>query len=109
MVEVLERLCGSVDALSEAMRRSGLELDEGIGLASREILTEKEVANLTGFKARSRQIKWLQERNWQHELSGGGRPIVGREYLRQRLSGGKTKGGPQLHLSTWQPDFSKVK
>lgn len=111
VADELRKIRSQIVVLAESARRL-VELLDHPGSASdpacREILTEEEVANLTGYKVRTRQIKWLQDRGWRHELSGGGRPIVGREYLRHKLSGGKAKADPQLHLSTWQPDFSNI-
>ena len=45
-----------------------------------EILSEKELAELTGYKARGHQRRWLAERHWHFVESRGGRPLVGRQY-----------------------------
>lgn len=103
---LLARLCDSVDALSEAVRTSSCKTDTPDDPSYHEILTEEEVANLTGLKSRARQIKWLQDRGWKHALAAGGRPIVGREYLRYKLGGRKPRVEPEPQ---WVPDFSKLK
>lgn len=103
---LLARLCDSVDALSESVRTSADKPDTPDDPAYTEILTEAEVANLTGLKSRARQIKWLQDQGWKHALAAGGRPIVGREYLRYKLGGVKPKAEP---TPQWTPDFSKIR
>lgn len=108
IADLLERLCKSVESLNEAISSAGtapFAMDDEI---SREILTEEEVANLTGLKSRSRQIRWLRENGWKHESSPGGRPIVGRIYLQQKL-GGKVTGGEKASTPpTWTLDLSEV-
>jgi hypothetical protein len=102
---LLARLCDSVDALSEAVRTSSSRTDTPDDPAYHEILTEEEVANLTGLKSRARQIKWLQDRGWKYAQAAGGRPIIGREYLRYKLGGVKPKAEP---APQWVPDFSRI-
>lgn len=48
-------------------------------------LTVDELRELTGYKYSSTQIRWLSDHGWQFEVSGIGRPIVGRAYARQKL------------------------
>lgn len=78
-----------------------------------EILSEKELAELTGYKARGYQRRWLSERNWHFVESRGGRPLVGRQYARLRLSGAVLDVAPvtppPLPVPAWTPDFSRVK
>lgn len=105
IAHLLERLCESVDSLTKAVRGGAYGQDTPDNPFYREILTEQEVVNLTGLKVRSRQIKWLQDRGWKYELSAGGRPIVGREYLRYKLGGVKPKADP---TPRWMPDFSNI-
>ncbi|MFJ2549563.1 DUF4224 domain-containing protein [Pseudomonas sp. NPDC087612] len=76
-----------------------------------EILSEKELAELTGYKARGYQRRWLEERQWHFVESRGGRPLVGRQYARMKL--GMTleviaTTPPPLPEPTWTPDFSRV-
>lgn len=92
IAKLLERLCESVDSLGEAIRSAANKAGPCVGDISRDILTEEEVASLTGHKSRSRQIRWLRENGWKHESSPGGRPLVGRIYLQQKL-GGKVSVG----------------
>lgn len=77
-----------------------------------EILSDEELADLTGYKARGWQRRWLTDRNWHFVKSRGGRPLVGRQYARMKL--GITLGvlpvtPPPLPAAAWTPDFSRVK
>ncbi|WP_327440235.1 DUF4224 domain-containing protein [Pseudomonas donghuensis] len=77
-----------------------------------EILSEKELAELTGYKARGYQRRWLEERQWHFVESRGGRPLVGRQYARMKL--GVTLqvmpiAPPPLPVPAWTPDISKVR
>ncbi|MDD0975759.1 DUF4224 domain-containing protein [Pseudomonas fontis] len=77
-----------------------------------EILTEKELAELTGYKARGYQRRWLEERQWHFVESRGARPLVGRQYARMKL--GVTLevvplAPPPTLAPMWTPDISKVR
>lgn len=78
-----------------------------------EILSEKELAELTGYKARGHQRRCLAERHWHFVESRGGRPLVGRQYARQKLSGlvidTVPVAAPPPLAPAWTPDFSRVK
>eukprot|EP01030_Chromulinospumella_sphaerica_P018156 gene18156-18009_t len=50
-----------------------------------EILSDDELADLTGYKHRAHQRKWLKDRNWVYVESRGGRPLVGRMFARMKL------------------------
>ncbi|MDU9391875.1 DUF4224 domain-containing protein [Pseudomonas sp. zfem002] len=78
-----------------------------------EILSDEELAELTGYKPRAWQRRWLNDRGWHYVESRGGRPLVGRQYARQKLSGAVLEivpatPPPQPHPA-WVPDFSRVK
>ena len=76
-----------------------------------EILTEDELADLTGYKHRSYQRQWLKARNWVFIESRGGRPLVGRMFARMKLgiiSPDLTLQTPPPAAPTWTPDFSRV-
>jgi len=49
------------------------------------ILSDEELADLTGYKARGWQRRWLNERGWHFVESRGGRPLVGRQYAHIKL------------------------
>ena len=76
-----------------------------------EILSDEELADLTGYKQRAHQRKWLSDRNWVFIESRGGRPLVGRMYARMKL--GMTnpalveQSAPPMR-PVWTPDFSRV-
>lgn len=77
-----------------------------------EILSDAELAELTGYKARGWQRRWLNERHWHFVESRGGRPLVGRQYARMKL--GVTlevvqMAPPPSSVPTWSPDISKVR
>lgn len=74
-----------------------------------EILSDKELAEITGYSMRAWQRRWLVTNHWHFIESRGGRPLVGRQYARLRLGAPE----PQPAVSnpakpTWTPDFSKV-
>jgi hypothetical protein len=47
-----------------------------------EILSDEELVEITGYKQRAHQRKWLKERNWIYIENRGGRPLVGRMFAR---------------------------
>lgn len=75
-----------------------------------EILSEEELADLTGYKHRSYQRQWLKSRNWVFVESRGGRPLVGRMFARMKLGiiSPTLATQPPPPASTWTPDFSRV-
>ncbi|HDS1708411.1 DUF4224 domain-containing protein [Pseudomonas putida] len=78
-----------------------------------EILSDEELANLTGYKTRGWQRRWLNDRGWHFVESRGGRPLVGRQYARTKL--GVTlevvslAPPPPPNVPAWTPDVSKVR
>jgi hypothetical protein len=48
-------------------------------------LTPEQLADLTGYKLPSHQIKWLRDRHWRYELTRAGRPKVDREYYLMKM------------------------
>lgn len=76
-----------------------------------EILSDEELAELTGYKARGWQRRWLDERNWHYVESRGRRPLVGRQYARMKLGVSQPEtllSTPPLRAPAWTPDFSRV-
>ncbi|VVO21643.1 DUF4224 domain-containing protein [Pseudomonas fluorescens] len=75
-----------------------------------EILSDEELADLTGYKARAYQRRWLTDRQWVFVESRGKRPLVGRMYARMKL--GMLTPTIVDHkpptASAWTPDFSRV-
>ncbi|WP_460418755.1 DUF4224 domain-containing protein [Pseudomonas sp. microsymbiont 2] len=77
-----------------------------------EILSDKELTELTGYKARSYQRRWLEERGWIFVETRSGRPLVGRLYVRMKLGVGLevvTMAPPPPAAPAWTPDISKVR
>ena len=68
-----------------------------------ELLDPKEMAQLTGYKTNTDQIKWLRDRGFVFLVNARNVPVVSRIYCRQRLSG---KAASVLET---EPDFSQVK
>lgn len=50
-----------------------------------EILSDDELAEITGYKARAWQRRWLDSHHWVYVESRGKRPLVGRQYARMKL------------------------
>jgi hypothetical protein len=76
-----------------------------------EILSDEELADLTGYKRRSDQRKWLKDRNWAFVESRGGRPLVGRMFAHMKLgivNPTLVEQNPPPGRPAWIPDFSKV-
>lgn len=77
----------------------------------REILSDEELAELTGYKARAYQRRWLIDRQWVFVESRGKRPMVGRMYARMKLGMiSPTIADLNSPPATppWTPDFSRV-
>lgn len=76
-----------------------------------EILSEEELADMTGYKARGWQIRWLKEREWHFVESRGRRPLVGRQYARIKLglAAPTTTAAPPTPKPAWTPDFSGLR
>ncbi|MBS7600496.1 MULTISPECIES: DUF4224 domain-containing protein [Pseudomonas] len=72
-----------------------------------ELLTEDELASITGYQTPSRQIQWLSSNGWQHLLNGARRPVVGRLYARLKLAGLKPSEANAV-TETWTFDLSRV-
>lgn len=72
-----------------------------------EILTQDEIAEITGCQRKAEKIDWLTSNGWVVFRSRAGEPIVGRMYARLKLAGINpvalaTSGG-------WVPDWSRMK
>lgn len=76
-----------------------------------EILSDEELADLTGYKQRAHQRKWLKDRNWIFIESRGGRPLVGRMFARMKLGAAnpiQVEQSLPKARPAWTPDFSRV-
>lgn len=74
-----------------------------------EILSDEELAVITGYKARAWQRRWLDDHHWHYVESRGRRPLVGRQYARMKLGGVPTLDPQQPPPApTWTPDFSRI-
>ncbi|MDH0745238.1 DUF4224 domain-containing protein [Pseudomonas sp. GD03842] len=76
-----------------------------------EILSDDELAEITGYKARAYQRRWLDDRKWSYVESRGKRPLVGRQYARMKLGmlpPGMVDPNPPPARPVWTPDFSRV-
>lgn len=76
-----------------------------------EILSDEELADITGYKGRAYQRQWLNDRQWLYVESRGQRPLVGRMYARMKLgmlSPTILDPNPPPAPPAWTPDFSQV-
>jgi hypothetical protein len=76
-----------------------------------EILSDEELAQITGYKARAYQRRWLDDRQWIYVESRGKRPLVGRMYARMKLgmiTPNIIAPNPPPTAPAWTPDFSRV-
>ena len=71
-------------------------------------LSVEEIRELTGYRHSSGQCRWLSSHGWQFEISRIGRPIVGRDYARQKTglvlgaSGAPERRPLQMNLAAIQ-------
>lgn len=72
-----------------------------------ELLTEDEIAAITGYLTPSKQIQWLASNGWNHVLSGARRPVVGRLYARLKLAG-LNASETKAVTDTWTFDLTRV-
>ncbi len=72
-----------------------------------EILSDQELAEITGCAYKSAQAEWLTDAGWVFHKNKAGRPIVGRLYARLRMSG---IHAPSLASPTgWTPNFQGLR
>ncbi|RRV04608.1 DUF4224 domain-containing protein [Pseudomonas sp. v388] len=74
---------------------------------SSEILTDDELAVITGYQVPSRQIHWLDMNGWNYVLTAARRPVVGRVYARLKLAG-VSPTAQRAVAETWSFDLSRV-
>lgn len=72
-----------------------------------EFLEEPELVAMTGAKAPKKQIEWLAARGWVYEVSASNRPVVGRIYMRLKLSG-VNPSAETASAEPWTLDLSRV-
>ncbi|WP_374045853.1 DUF4224 domain-containing protein [Pseudomonas sichuanensis] len=79
-----------------------------------EILSDNELMEITGYRPRAWQRRWLGQHCCHYTESRNGRPLVGRQYASMKLNGEAFSVPPPGRLSplntpTWASDISKVK
>jgi len=63
-------------------------------------LTDKEIAELTGYKKPAYQVRWLQQNHWPLEVSADGNPKVLRSVVLARMGdSGKVSNEPALRFA----------
>lgn len=60
------------------------------------MLTDEELAELTGYKSAKIQIIWLRTRGWVFELNPAGRPRVDRKYYCQKMGNSTAAPTPEI-------------
>ncbi|THG87064.1 DUF4224 domain-containing protein [Pseudomonas sp. A-1] len=70
-----------------------------------EILSDQELAEITGYSMPSKQREWLDVERWVYHKNRAGHPVVGRVYARMRMAGIAPKSAP---AEAWSLDLSKV-
>ena len=63
------------------------------------ILSDKDIADLTGLKRPSAQRRWLLSRGYPHDVGADGRPKVLEDVVRARLGGKVAK--ERRHEPNW--------
>lgn len=75
-----------------------------------EILSDDELAEITGYKARAWQRRWLDDRYWHYVESRGKRPLVGRLYARIQLgTPADSQNKSPTEAPQWAFELSRVK
>lgn len=62
-------------------------------------LTDDELSDLTGYRARHYQRNWLISRGYKFAVARGGRPVVAIDEVRRQLIGRTTGQDKQLNLA----------
>ena len=65
------------------------------------ILSALQLQQLTGYRQRSAQVRWLVRNGWRFTVNGLGHPIVAEAEFNQRLVGGRS-------ASSQQPNFGAL-
>lgn len=62
------------------------------------VLSDAELARITGHLQRAKQVDWLRTNRWVFQLNAKGDIVVGRWYAEMRLAGlrPETSDGPNL-------------
>lgn len=70
-------------------------------------LTPDDVVELTGYQRHADQRRWLTSRGWIFEVSRIGRPIIGRDYAKQK-TGFSVTGVDAPRRKTWAPNVAAI-
>lgn len=73
-----------------------------------EFLTNKEVAELTGFDQRGKQIDWLINERWSFSVSGKNEIKISRWYSRIKMSGININNDVRISGDSQMPNFNKA-
>lgn len=74
-----------------------------------ETLSADEISDICGCSRKADQIEWLKQNGWHFLQSRAGAPVIGRLYARLKLAGINPAQLAAPEVSSWQPDFSKVR
>ena len=66
-------------------------------------ITDQQIKELTGYARWADQRKWFEKRGWPFEVACGGRPIVLRSYVENRL------GNSDQLTRKYQPNFDSLR
>lgn len=75
-------------------------------------LSSAELADLTGFKMRTGQMRWLDQNRWRYAVARYRQPRVARDYFQQRMgalpSGASATAVATAEASLEQPNFAAL-
>ena len=73
-------------------------------------LTTDELIELTGFKSRKGQTRWLEQHRWRFALARNRLPRVARDYFNERVGAGPKGFAGQMNAVQLaeQPNFSAL-
>lgn len=75
-------------------------------------LAPEELAELTGYKARHAQVRWLDRNRWRYALASSGEPKVARAHFDERMGCGPaaTRHADAINqaAAAVQPNFAAV-
>lgn len=81
-------------------------LDQVANPALRELLSEEELAELTGYTSARGQRKWLDENSWRYAVARDGSPRVARAHFLLKM-GAPSGAGETAQLAT-TPNWNAI-
>lgn len=72
------------------------------------LLSDKELAQISGAGTKALQVQWLRENGWKFSTTRHGEPRVGRLYANLKLGGLELANVLTYQDETWQPNKAAI-